>query len=571
MIDLIPVAAWDDVPQLETTTVAVAGPGGVMNKQAQSLLNRTEFLNEKLNALPKPSSGHGEVWLSDYQTLKDAIAALPAEGGVVMVPVGRYSAGTWNLTSDYMAKPNVTIRGMQMPSLSNNADRLEGGSVIYGRFIAYADNFTIENVGFDMGKYVTDTYYPSFDTKSSNHPDGGTWDAFVFAQPNIVSPLPTKRNIQARNVIGLMREPLSYGHAMQFEGAMGGFIDNAVGVFGVHSLVIKARDINVGHIAGYGASTNNVIIKSDTYASGGDLIIGSIDARKDIPGITPHINIPTTANGLNINAETALMYSQIQIGIVKALGMNNGILFTGQVGQYAPDIQIGLAQINGYTGAMATAIKSGPGKFPRIQFGTVEVSNAINMLDWNSGMSAADTANYKGAHLQMGQIVGLNVTGNAVKVSGNTRVKVDYLDLHNVGTVYYIDDTSRITVGEERLDTITTKWGRNPPALKSGWANYVAASNAPFGVNLRGHNVELTGLVKVSGTPSADIAFIPPYLLPTYDKRFPGYLNNTSSNTRSFVGIGVFPSRTGVTLNEATAPIANDWIPLDGINWKAGG
>lgn len=44
MANLTPTASWDDVPQLDTSTPALAGPGGPMNLQAQALLNRLEFL-----------------------------------------------------------------------------------------------------------------------------------------------------------------------------------------------------------------------------------------------------------------------------------------------------------------------------------------------------------------------------------------------------------------------------------------------------------------------------------------------------------------------------------------------
>lgn len=44
MADLTPVSSFDDVPQLETTTQALGGPGGPMNTQAQALLNRTQYL-----------------------------------------------------------------------------------------------------------------------------------------------------------------------------------------------------------------------------------------------------------------------------------------------------------------------------------------------------------------------------------------------------------------------------------------------------------------------------------------------------------------------------------------------
>ncbi|WVR18149.1 hypothetical protein JXVLWARM_CDS_0098 [Burkholderia phage Bm1] len=81
LTNLTPVAEFDDVPQLEKTTQALAGPGGPMNAQAQALLNRTEFLNQILQgnnpqftaamvawfqSLPtSPPAALGEFWNND--------------------------------------------------------------------------------------------------------------------------------------------------------------------------------------------------------------------------------------------------------------------------------------------------------------------------------------------------------------------------------------------------------------------------------------------------------------------------------------------------------------------------
>lgn len=55
MTNLTATPAWSDVPQHETTTQVLGGPGAPMNTQAQALLNRTEML---LRApLPRPRIG----------------------------------------------------------------------------------------------------------------------------------------------------------------------------------------------------------------------------------------------------------------------------------------------------------------------------------------------------------------------------------------------------------------------------------------------------------------------------------------------------------------------------------
>jgi len=56
MANLTPSATFDDVQQLETTTVALGGPGAPMNLQAQALLNRTQYLYVQLSNLSKVAS-----------------------------------------------------------------------------------------------------------------------------------------------------------------------------------------------------------------------------------------------------------------------------------------------------------------------------------------------------------------------------------------------------------------------------------------------------------------------------------------------------------------------------------
>jgi len=48
MANLTPVNSFDNVIQLETNTIALGGVGGIMNAQAQALLNRTAYLNSAL-------------------------------------------------------------------------------------------------------------------------------------------------------------------------------------------------------------------------------------------------------------------------------------------------------------------------------------------------------------------------------------------------------------------------------------------------------------------------------------------------------------------------------------------
>jgi hypothetical protein len=46
---LTPTPTLDSIPELEITTMALAGPGAPMNTQAQALLNRLEYYNNNRN------------------------------------------------------------------------------------------------------------------------------------------------------------------------------------------------------------------------------------------------------------------------------------------------------------------------------------------------------------------------------------------------------------------------------------------------------------------------------------------------------------------------------------------
>lgn len=51
MTNLTPVSSLDDVVEHPTTEILLAGPGGPLNQQAQSLLNRTTFINNRVGNL----------------------------------------------------------------------------------------------------------------------------------------------------------------------------------------------------------------------------------------------------------------------------------------------------------------------------------------------------------------------------------------------------------------------------------------------------------------------------------------------------------------------------------------
>ena len=143
MTDLASTPGWDAVPQLETVTVAVAGPGGVMNSQAQALLNRTEQLKVRLDRSFDAhdyilAAGHtpGAVDADDQSGVQAAITAAAVVGG--RVRVRKPIRNVWDL-SLLTIPANVVIDDERYIDLGHTVCYATGGDVelrIHGTSVA---------------------------------------------------------------------------------------------------------------------------------------------------------------------------------------------------------------------------------------------------------------------------------------------------------------------------------------------------------------------------------------------------------------------------------------------------
>ncbi|HFO0269335.1 TPA: hypothetical protein ACHICZ_000656 [Enterobacter asburiae] len=502
------------------------------------------------------------VSVTDYENLQEACEALrSSNGGIVEVPVGRFFAGEYNGLTKYMDIPNVSIVGSKMPIWNADASELTGGSVIEGKFNVGAHNFSICDIGFDIGLNVVNRRWPGADT-TADYPYGGTWDGFAIGQPSQASPLPQWRGFRARNVIGLLENSSTVGHGVLIENVNGGCTEgDIIGVHGVHGVVIKSENINCENLRGYMNKTDCVIFKSDTFAPGGNIQVSNVVADAMLPNCDPHSKPLIPESGVYFNPELQNYTGPVQISNARVCGAKYSILGGSATGTIGADIQIGNLDIDGAQGVTEWAIfMANLGVFPRLSLGNVNITNVknavyINYIDESSSDNAITTI--ESLKIKNAQSIG-------VLTDGHSRLKIGTLDMLSVKTAYYQGENSILEIGSESLTSVTTKYGNNPYSIGSGWVN-VGSGNSTLDVFYSGFEVKLRGLIQAGSGATSLIMNLPAYLRPAENLRFVAYKKEGTDGT-CLIGI----STSGlVTLGDTGEnPVSGSYISLDGIGWK---
>lgn len=127
MANLTAASTFDDVYQLESTDQALAGAGGTMNRQAQALLNRTQFLADtKFNTADFSSALKTNLNVTGTAPIYSARTwvCFDGTGTVAIQASGNVSSITDNAVGDYtvnfataMPDTNYAIAGV-----TGNAD-----------------------------------------------------------------------------------------------------------------------------------------------------------------------------------------------------------------------------------------------------------------------------------------------------------------------------------------------------------------------------------------------------------------------------------------------------------------
>lgn len=162
MTDLTAVSQWSPVRQLEKTDQAIAGPGGIMNAQAQALANRTQYLKDN-SATKSELAAKSSGYYKSYATLASAnadIAKIPFGTSVKVLSAtdgGEYYKATSNATmltkSEYDPEAKVTALLNARDGENDTADARINTAL---QMIAYALAILREDYDADVLKITTD-------------------------------------------------------------------------------------------------------------------------------------------------------------------------------------------------------------------------------------------------------------------------------------------------------------------------------------------------------------------------------------------------------------------------------
>lgn len=539
---------------LASTSSASKGPGIIGYNKSLSYAANTvgAALNDLWSLLP-------QINIKNYASLKDAIAVLaPFGGGTVFVPAGAWSSGHWNTSaSGNMSTDNIRILGERMPICNNSLSKLTGGSVIKDRFIACANNLWVENIGFDAGKDVIDALYPGANTTTASHPDTGTWDAFVFGAP--AAGVAQKRNLIMRNVVGLMYNSAAIGHAVLTEAYTGGRLDNIIGIYGYHGVIIKANDVVATSIYSYGQSMNGLIIKADGFSDCGNVKVHDHYHAQKPRGTTPWSAPAVALHALDLDTNAASFSGSVYIGYTASSGAKWHV----HVGGLVPLADVHLANIStdgiGLDGSVVgeySYIVEGSTTASRISIGALRVSNCTNGV-----YLATPSANPQQTHIN--SLRAVNISGQVVRVLDNARLVIDALDAWSIGSLYFITQLGKVYVGSEQYTAMTgakfaTAGGGSAPALAGGWVQ--SDGNELFEFCLKNYRAVLRGSI-ASGTSAAMVS-LPIALRPSLPVRRT-MMGIVSGNLVSFPCSIVDTVRT----YDGTLPSGINFASLSGIEW----
>jgi hypothetical protein len=512
-----------------------------------------------------------EWWGTGQNTVRYAVNSLPSTGGIVQLEDATYQPNGYEYgfasTGVYISKDNVHIRGRKMPRLSNDCSNLEGGSIIQGMVLAYANNFQMSDLGVDSGLDVVATYYDATT-------EAGVTEALNISYPDDATKALAglKYGVRLHNVIGLCADADALNHAIIAGEGVGEVVctGELVGCYGVHGIVIKCAGVRAATLTAYCNDGEGVIIKSDSQATAqvADVMIDKIYTRAQGPiGWSPHDTaLSTQQYGVLIQASGAST-DKVQIGQILSTGAQIGIGNAFGGSYQSSSVKIGDAIIDqaGVSGTRVglKLLGTSPQNVQRWSIGRLEVRNSTIGAQFAFDQVVSTTSH---CHIEHLHVV---AAAKAVDIGGASYVSIGTVTTDTLTAgVYRFTGTPKLMVGILFQDTATTVTYDSTssglvPALANGWAN--VASNDPFGVDLLGGRICLRGLVAPGSTST--ITTLPLWARPMTPKRF---IVQGSNGTQAAVPLNIGTDGT-VVVNEIAGGTTNcsTWLSLSGVTYDA--
>lgn len=285
MANLQATPSWSNVVQLEVDTLALGGQGGPMNQQAQQLLNRTEYLNQLIQALNQTVAGiSNSITIVDGLNSTNPNYVLSAnQGNVLYTLIGAVQmalAGKLN-TADY----NQHYKGLHVTVENLQAAHPTASPGDYAQ-VDTGNGFDLLNYYWDVeGGWITNNTLSSGAVDTDGLPEGNT-NLYFLAQRAIdaaVTVMARFDQAQTLSLVQKLQHHANVGTYDVYNNTVPTYIDNYVlqTTDNVPNAFVRMTTANPGTVSIEALLTNCITIRQ-----AGDGVITLVDGT----GVTSYGN-----------------------------------------------------------------------------------------------------------------------------------------------------------------------------------------------------------------------------------------------------------------------------------------
>ncbi|MCW0235288.1 MAG: hypothetical protein OJJ21_16940 [Ferrovibrio sp.] len=221
-------------------------------------------------------------------------------GGALEIPAASFRAPPGGIT-----RSDIYVRGSGVPQVSADGSWLIGGSRWLGRFAIDGDNLVLDDFGADAGAGVLGA--------------AAATDAINVRAVDNFTAGTIRKNIRARNLVGLCKNNTSGVHAILMEGLDGFEFEGLKSHRGLFGTVVKGINGVVRNTKAREYGQAGLALKSDWYATTGVV---------DIDGVMGETTAANADGLLAVHAATASLSRWTARGI-NALGGRRAVILIG--------------------------------------------------------------------------------------------------------------------------------------------------------------------------------------------------------------------------------------------------